>query len=91
MKQPPPAYLPPKADKADTAALQALARGEASTEQQKRALRWIIEAAAATYDQSYRPDTHETAFAEGRRFVGNTLVKELKINLLNLKERKSND
>ena len=84
----PPAYLPPKAAIADTAALQAISRGEATPEQQKRGLKWIIEAGAATYDQSYRVDSHETAFAEGRRFVGNSIIKELKINLLNLKEKK---
>jgi len=66
---------------ADITAIQELERGTASPDLQKRALKWIIETAAMTYDQSYRPgDTHETAFAEGRRFVGNSIVKMLKLN-----------
>lgn len=46
------------------------------------ALRWIIETAAGTYDMSFRagPDgERETTFAEGRRFVGNQIIKQLKL------------
>lgn len=78
----PSACLPPEYAIADAESVQALARGDANPTQQKRALEWIISAAAATYDQSYRPgDTHETSFSEGRRFVGLQLVKLLKINI----------
>lgn len=82
----PPAYSIPKATIADTAALQALNKGEATPEQQKRALAWIIMEASKRNDQSYRPDPYETAFAEGRRFVGNQIYKELQVNLTKLKE-----
>ena len=79
------ACLPPEYAIADAESVQALARGEATPTQQKRALEWIINSGAATYDQSYRPgDTHDTSFAEGRRFVGTTLVKLLKLNINSL-------
>lgn len=75
----------PSCDPADAAALQALARGNATTIQQKRAITWIIETAAATYGTSYRkggPEgDRETVFAEGRRFVGNLIVGALKLKL----------
>lgn len=47
----------------------------------KKALDWIIDVCAGTYDLSYRPDSdRDTAFAEGKRFVGSQIVKLLKIN-----------
>lgn len=82
------AFIPPKWDDFDAGALKALARGDADAGQQQRALKWIIESAAGTYDLSFRPDPHQTAFAEGRRFVGLQVVKLLKIDLPALKERK---
>lgn len=91
MAQTPSRYRPndepqaPSCEPADAAAIQALHRGSASTEQQKRALTWIIEKGAATYATSYRkggPEgDRETVFAEGRRFVGNLIVGVLKLKL----------
>lgn len=83
MKKPPAgaAWAPVPYEIADVGAIQALNRGEATPEQQQRALRYIVEIAAGTYDLSYRPDSErDTAFAEGRRHVGLTLVKLTKIN-----------
>ena len=83
------AYNPSDYDAADVSAIQHLERGEASLEMQKRAFKWIITDACGTYDQSYREgDTHETAFAEGRRFVGNTLIKMLKLNPSKVRSKK---
>lgn len=83
------ACLPPEYEVADVSALQALGRGEASPDQQKRALKWLIEKAAATYDQCYRPGSEDgrrdTDFAEGRRFVGLQAVKLLRVNIAALK------
>ena len=66
---------------ADASALQALQRGEASPEQQKRALRWILTGPCHTWDMSYRPGhedgRRDTDFAEGARFVGLQVVKLL--------------
>lgn len=57
-------------------ALKALAAGTANEGQQKRAVEWLIYAAARTYDATFIPDSErESAYAEGRRAVGLELVK----------------
>ena len=80
----PPAFLPPKWEVEDLGALRALAKGEAMPHQQLRVLKFIVEGLAATYQQSYRPGglegDRETAFAEGRRFVGTQIVGLLTID-----------
>lgn len=77
----PPAYEPKHA-----AALQALATGTAQAHQQKLALDWIINQAAGTYEEPYRPGgddgARDTVFALGRAFVGRQIVK-----LINIKPR----
>lgn len=71
-------HHPAPYDPADAYALKALQRGEANEGQQKRALAWIINQCAGTYDLSFRPENpHETSFAEGKRFVGLQIVKLL--------------
>lgn len=63
---------------ADCYAFKALAAGNASEAQQRRALAWLINDAARTYDVSFSPASdRETSFAEGRRFVGLQVVKLL--------------
>lgn len=76
----PPPYFPPPWEVADAAALQSLARGDATPDQQQRALNWIIYGAAGTYDADYRTDTRDHAFVSGRRFVGLEIVKLLKVS-----------
>ena len=69
-------------------AIQQLERGEASPDMQKRALAWII-ATSGTYDMSYWPDSdRNTCFAEGKRYVGNTIVKMLKLNPSKVRSQK---
>jgi len=83
------AFKPPPYEAADITAIQQLERGEATPEMQKRALAWIINPVAGTYDQSYRPgDPHETTFAEGRRFVGNAIIKLLKLDPAKVRREK---
>lgn len=66
---------------ADVTAVQALERGEASPEQQKRALAWIINKACWTYESTYSPvNAHDGSFAQGRRFSGLQIIKMLKLN-----------
>lgn len=77
----PAAFTPPPWDLPDASALQALLRGDANEQQQKRALDWIIKSACGTYDLDYRPDAREHAFVSGRRFVGLEIVKLLHINI----------
>lgn len=77
-------WLPPKWELADAAAIQALVQGAATADQQQRAVAYIVNALCATYDLSFRPGPdgeRDTAFAEGRRFVGLELVKLTKLNL----------
>lgn len=61
-------------------AIQALERGDCPEHLQKIALKFIIEDASATHDQSYFGNSDDTIFREGRRFVGNTVVKCLKLD-----------
>lgn len=77
----PVCYLPPDWDPTDAGAIQALARGDATKEQQQRALNWIIYGAANTYDLEYRTDPRAHAFVSGRRFVGLQIVKLIKLKL----------
>lgn len=84
---PPAPYEPAGYAIPDVAAIQALARGDASKEQQQRALNWIIYNAARAYDLDYRPDSRDHAFASGKRFVGLQLVTMLKIEISKLKEK----
>lgn len=55
-------------------ALKALGTGQARHDQQIVAMNFIIEVLAGTYDLSFRPNEiggdRDTAFSEGRRFVG---------------------
>jgi hypothetical protein len=74
----------------DAAAIQALSRGDATADQQKRALTYIVHTLAATYDGSFRPGPdgeRVTAFAEGKRHVGLQLVKLVNINLGAFKDK----
>ena len=67
---------------ADAAAIQALAAGNANEGQQRRALDWIIQKAAMTYDEPFEPqNARVTDYVLGRRSVGLALVKLLNIKL----------
>lgn len=74
---------------ADVIAVQALEKGTATEEQQKRALNWIINKACWTYESTFSPvREHDSSFAEGRRFAGLQIVKMLKINAAALARKK---
>jgi hypothetical protein len=74
-----PAWKPPGYTIEELDAVRALANGKASETEQILALDWIIKGAANAYGLSYRSESdggdRETAFAEGRRFVGLQMVK----------------
>ena len=78
-------------NKRETAAIQCLAKGEATPEQQKIALDWIIEKACNRYDVPYRPSERDTSFLCGRMFVGQQIIKQIKLKLGPLTEEASND
>ncbi len=68
----------PDYTEAEVQALRAVWEGQASERQQRMALEYMIRA-FGTHDTSFRPgDPYSTAFAEGRRHAGTTLVWMLK-------------
>jgi len=77
--KPPRIVLLPR-ELADLHAIRALARGDASEEQQRRALRCIIEELSGLYRLSYVSESdRDTSFAEGRRSVGFAIVGIVKL------------
>lgn len=86
-------WKPAEFDDAVAAAIQAMANGMATADQQKRAMAWIVEKCCRTYDMSYRPggpeSERDTIFAEGSRFVGLQIVKVAKVKIGLLQPRRS--
>lgn len=77
-------HAPIVADASDAAAIQALAKGNATAEQQKRALTWIITKAAGTYEFAYHVGAdgeRDTSVHLGRQFVGHQIVGLLNTKL----------
>ena len=79
--------IPPPYDLPDVSAIQALHRGDATPDQQQRALKWIVERAAGAYEFNYYPTDRDTSFALGRAFVGQQVVKLLKLSLAELNHK----
>lgn len=74
----------------DAGALQAVMLGRASEDQQRRAMKFVVERICGTYDLSYRSEKpNDTAFAEGKRFVGLQLVKFAVLNLAAIRGKKT--
>ena len=67
----------------DVGAMKALARGDASPDQQRRAINWIINNAAMTYQDTYAPP--DSDYYQGRRSVGLQIVKliNMPVDVLN--------
>lgn len=82
-------HVPPPYEVADVAALQALERGDATEHQQQRALKWLIYQAAGTYEMNFYPTDRETAFALGREFVGQQIVKLMRLDLSALRRQEN--
>jgi len=73
-------WYPAPYDEAISAAIKALAAGNANEGQQQRALHWIVHTLCGTYDQPYRPESErDTIFACAKMFVGQQIVKQMKI------------
>lgn len=68
-------------------AFQALAAGVANEGQQKECLRFIVYEIANTYDMTFVPESDRlSAFAEGRRMVGNQIIKLINVKIGLLKD-----
>lgn len=64
----------PDYTEAEIQALRACHRGEADARQQRLFFDYVMRASSYS-DTSYRPgDSHGTAYAEGKRFLGTTLI-----------------
>ena len=85
-------WKPARYELADATAIQALARGDANPDQQRRALDWIIYGACRLRDEPYRPGgtdgERDTAFALGQANVGRQIAKLMTLPLAAL--RRSN-
>ena len=93
MKKPIGPYTPPDYNYSEVVAIQALIRGQADEEQQRIAMKWIIEKCCATYDMSFYPGEDGdrlTAFDEGKRMVGNRIIKLTRLNASSLARREEN-
>lgn len=78
-------YIPD--DIVDGYAIQALATGTATEDQQKRAFNCIVRELCGTYDMTFDPESDRaSAFNEGKRYVGRALVGILSTNLTVIKE-----
>lgn len=79
----------------DMHAIKAVALGNASAEQQRRAIKVIVEQIAGTYDMSFHPENaRATDFSEGKRHVGRMIVGLINTDIKKLNEadkRKDNN
>lgn len=83
MKPRAPVWKPAEFDEADAHAIRRLCIGEADKADQVRAMAWIIQVAADTWGtmhgNAYRDEAEggarASAFLEGRRFVGEQIMK----------------
>ena len=82
-------FIPAPYEIHHVAGLQAMQRGEASAHQQQEVLKWLIERAACTFEFHYYPSERDTAFALGKAFVGQSVVKLLKLDLSLLRREKN--
>lgn len=87
-KNPPP-WASAAWEVADVAAVQALDRGEATADQQRRALKWIVEGACQVGEDAFVPGHAETTqYLVGRQSAGKQIIKLLKLNLSQLRSHK---
>jgi hypothetical protein len=69
------------ADIPDLSAVQALHRGDANADQQRRAVEWILKQLAQVQVSTFHLDPAASAFAEGRRYVGLKLAQAINISM----------
>jgi hypothetical protein len=82
-------WAPPPTDLVDVAALKALQRGDATEQQQRHALKFIVERVCGTYEEQFCPDEdgrRATDYALGKRRVGLFLVSLLAAPIKNFRD-----
>jgi hypothetical protein len=76
-------------ERSAAASIKALAKGEADSEQQVKALNWIITECAGTYESVYFPESvRQSDFASGKRFVGNQIVGIINMSMAIFDDKK---
>jgi hypothetical protein len=70
-------------------AFKSLEKGEASPEQQKMALDFLIRIGCRTYDTDWFPEERVSCFAAGRRYVGQQIVRFINLKIGKLQEKKN--
>lgn len=82
-------WVPPQVPTHITLALKNLQAGNANEQQQKAALKWIIEDCCRTYDWAYRPTSdRDTCIALGMQLVGKHIVHEINLDSTLLRSSK---
>lgn len=77
----------PRVSRSEAEALQALRKGEAEPHQQRKALFLIVNKIARPHDLTYVPESQDrSAFMAGRSFVGQQILKFLKVPVSKLPE-----
>ena len=70
-------------------AIQAMAEGRATEQQQILAMKTIVEDICGYYNLSFSPDSdRDTTFAEGKRYVAAQIVKLTRVNYNEVKEKR---
>jgi len=90
--QTPPCFMCRKMSKKEIEAIKALGKGEADAHQQGLVLKAIINDFSRSHDLCYIPDSHDqSTFISGRAFVGQQLLKYLKIPIGQLIQEENNN
>lgn len=75
-------WADPKFDPADIGAIQALFRGDATKDQQQRAINFIVSEVCAVPYSAYDPkNQRNTDFALGKQRVGHLIVRYNRLNV----------
>lgn len=82
-----PGIVLPRYELPDVAALQAISKGEASAEQQVRALKWILNGACMVQEWAFVEGQRQTDVALGRQMAGQMIYGLLKLPMSELRKR----
>ena len=77
-----PRWFACESEAGDIGAAKAMLAGEATPEQQKRFMAWLVNNACGYNEAAWEPDnSHATSFEAGRRYVGIQIIKLTKLDL----------
>ena len=73
-------HMPAAYDLNDVLAVKRMAEGKADPHEQQAFLRWLIYATGCDANPYVPGDTHATAYASGKQWIGQQIVTLLKVN-----------